>query len=100
MYPLVVLPARVLNCDILERFSTYSELKRVTEYILRFHFNSSTRGDPRATLCTGGLARAEQYIAPVIQQQYYKSELGNLAPLNLFLDRKYCGSAFKRQFDV
>ncbi|XP_076299591.1 uncharacterized protein LOC143218344 [Lasioglossum baleicum] len=94
--PSIVLTTRTLESDILERFSSFSNLKRVLAYILRFRHNSSRKESNKGTLSTLELHRAEQLIVQLIQRQEYLSEFhalektksvtGNLAPLNPFID--------------
>nr|XP_012135148.1 PREDICTED: uncharacterized protein LOC100874762 isoform X2 [Megachile rotundata]XP_012135760.1 PREDICTED: uncharacterized protein LOC100874762 isoform X3 [Megachile rotundata] len=96
--PSIALPSRVVNWNGFEKYSSYSRLKRIIAYILRFRFNSSKKEANKGMVSASEILRAETYIIRAIQQESYFQVFNALnssgrlnagiSPLNPFIDAK------------
>ena len=76
--------AEVDELNLLERFSTYSRLQRVTAWLLCF-INNCRKADGRirsAALTTNEIQKAEQHWIRRIQQQEYIEEITTMKKEN------------------
>ena len=77
----VCLHGNLEQLSLLDHFSNYNRLKRVTAWMLRFIHNCSSRGEPKITsdtLATSELLTAEQHWLHRVQQLKFEKEIASL----------------------
>ncbi|XP_076248056.1 uncharacterized protein LOC143187713 [Calliopsis andreniformis] len=94
--PVVTLSSHTINEEIFETFSSYSKLKRIVAYILRFRYNSSRKEANKGNLSVFEIHWTKRCIVQVVQSSEFHHEIhalknagtrtGKTAPLNPFLD--------------